>query len=297
MIDGLALDCKDIDAWVQANGPPTILNLKLEEQDLITRTRKKNEGDLAAEVSEEETAKAKEGIEKNAEWTDSVIAKSPLTLLYQIDFSVPLILGEALLSEVLRPRVYLIQDNNSLVYQNLAIQEGMGYFSLARWTIDEVARRVKQGSFRDVILGSYAQNVDQLICDDFYNIEKNIGNIRYLSVWNEQEIQANDEMMKLEKPPEPEKPKPAEGEEEAEAPPEPEGDEEGEAKKKAINIYDFNWTQPGNRKNLSQWFHKQKSDISSQTHSAQALIEGGFREVVALLKENKSKAVYDRIDG
>ena len=44
---------------MQANGPPTILNLKLEEQDLITRTRKKNEGDLAAEVSEEETAKAK----------------------------------------------------------------------------------------------------------------------------------------------------------------------------------------------------------------------------------------------
>lgn len=36
-----------------------MLNLKTEEKELIRRTRKKNEGDLAAEVSEEEAAKAK----------------------------------------------------------------------------------------------------------------------------------------------------------------------------------------------------------------------------------------------
>ena len=63
----------------------------------------------------------------------------------------------------------------------------MGYFSLARWTINQVASRVKQSSFRDVIIGNYCQNVDQLICDDFHNIEKNIGDIRYLSVWSQQE--------------------------------------------------------------------------------------------------------------
>lgn len=51
LIDGLPLDWKDIDAWVEANGPPIVLNLKTEEKELIRRMRKKNEGDLAAEVS------------------------------------------------------------------------------------------------------------------------------------------------------------------------------------------------------------------------------------------------------
>ena len=40
-------------------GVPSIINLDVEEVAQIKRTRKKAEGDLAAEVNEEETAKAK----------------------------------------------------------------------------------------------------------------------------------------------------------------------------------------------------------------------------------------------
>ncbi len=55
----MSLDAKDIEAWTKAVGPPTVLNLKVDEKELIRRTRKKAEGDLNAEVGEEELAKAK----------------------------------------------------------------------------------------------------------------------------------------------------------------------------------------------------------------------------------------------
>ena len=64
--------------------------------------------------------------------------------------------------------------------------------------------------------------------------------------------------MKLEAPPKEEKPKPAEGEQGGEAPP---PEEEGEVKKKALNIYDYKWTQCGNAKNMSQWFFKLKKKV------------------------------------
>ena len=47
MIDGINFDWKEIDNWVEANGAPTIINLKLEdEKELIKRQRKKAEGDV-----------------------------------------------------------------------------------------------------------------------------------------------------------------------------------------------------------------------------------------------------------
>ena len=66
LIDGLNIDWKDVDTWVQTNGPATIINLRTEEKELIKRTRRKNEADVNAEVGEEEAAKTKEVIAKNA---------------------------------------------------------------------------------------------------------------------------------------------------------------------------------------------------------------------------------------
>ena len=59
MIDGLPLDAKDVEAWTKAVGAPIAINLKVDERELIRRTRKKAEGDVNAEVGEEELAKAK----------------------------------------------------------------------------------------------------------------------------------------------------------------------------------------------------------------------------------------------
>lgn len=53
IIDGLPLDAKEVENWTKAVGPATVLNLKVDERELIRRTRKKAEGDLAAEVGEE----------------------------------------------------------------------------------------------------------------------------------------------------------------------------------------------------------------------------------------------------
>lgn len=53
LIDGFNIDWKDIDNWVKTNGPPVVLNLKTDEKELIRRTRRKNEADVAAEVTEE----------------------------------------------------------------------------------------------------------------------------------------------------------------------------------------------------------------------------------------------------
>jgi hypothetical protein len=38
---------------VKQVGPPTVINLKVEEKELIRRTRRKNEADVNAEVTEE----------------------------------------------------------------------------------------------------------------------------------------------------------------------------------------------------------------------------------------------------
>lgn len=67
--------------------------------------------------------------------------------------------------------------------------------------------------------------------------------------------------MKLERPPEPVKAKPAEGEEEKEEEPPADGEEDGKPKK-VFDIYSYQWSQPVDHKNLSQWFFKLKKKIT-----------------------------------
>lgn len=48
IIDGLPLEAKEVENWTKAVGPAIVLNLKVDERELIRRTRKKAEGDLNA---------------------------------------------------------------------------------------------------------------------------------------------------------------------------------------------------------------------------------------------------------
>lgn len=252
VIDGINLDLKEVENWVKVVGPPTVLNLKVEEKELTRRTRKKNEADVNAEVGEEEAAKMKEGVAKNLDWTDQFASKSPLSRLYQIDFNQQVLIAEELLKDLLQPRVYLIEENNTLLYQNMAIRHNFGFFNLHNYSFRTIGDLIRTSHYRDVIICNYRQINDDLISKDFHWLEKNIGIIRYLSIWSGEEAESKDEVLHLERPQQVEKPKPAEGEE-AEAPP---AEEDGEAKKKAFNIYDYTWTKPGNHKNMSQWFFK-----------------------------------------
>jgi hypothetical protein len=88
--------------------------------------------------------------------------------------------------------VYLIQDNNTLLYQNLAIKHNFGYFNLQRYSLKDIADFVRKGSFRDVILCNYRQIDEDLISKDFYWIERNIGTVRYLSIWSGEKAESND---------------------------------------------------------------------------------------------------------
>ena len=48
MIDGLPYSGNDLEEWTKVVGAPTVLNLRVDENEQIKRTRKKAEGDLAA---------------------------------------------------------------------------------------------------------------------------------------------------------------------------------------------------------------------------------------------------------
>lgn len=157
--------------------------------------------------------KAKEALAKNGEWTDALTAKSPLSTIYQVDFSQQLILAEELLRDILRPRVFLVQENQTFLFQNLAIRHSFAFFDLTRFSLQEVATEIRKNSFRNVLLSNYRQDNHELICKDFYWIEKNIGTIRYLAVFGHEDAESHDENLHLEKPVVAEKPKPAEGEE------------------------------------------------------------------------------------
>ncbi len=138
--------------------------------------------------------------------------------MFNVDFSQPLIQAEEHLRDILRPRVFLVQDNPSLLFQNLAIKHNFAFFSLYRHSITEISAIVRRNSFRNVIIAGYRSSGFDLISKDFFAIEKNIGPIRYLSIWSPEATESHDEPLTLERPAEPVKPKAAEGEE-GEAPP------------------------------------------------------------------------------
>ncbi len=74
----------------------------------------------------------KEQITKNGDWADQFTARCPNTILYQIDFSPQLIQAEKLLDSILKPRVFLIQDNFTNLFQNIAIRYDLDYYDLRR---------------------------------------------------------------------------------------------------------------------------------------------------------------------
>jgi hypothetical protein len=87
--------------------------------------------------------------------------------------------------------VFLVQDTPSLLFQNLSIRHGLGYFDCYKFSLSDIADRVRSGTFRDIVIGSYRQAGQELICKDFYWIEKHIGPIRYLAVFNPENTESH----------------------------------------------------------------------------------------------------------
>ena len=217
-------------------------------------------------------------------------ARCPNTTLYQVDFSPQLILAEKLLDEILKPRVFLIQENFTNLFQNISVRHNLDYFDLKRESIPQIAAAIRKGNCRNVVLGNYKADTD-LVCQDFSDIERHIGTIRYLAIWDPEDKECKDEEMKLEPPAKEEKPKPAEGEE-GEAP--PPAEEEGEVKKKALDIYEHKWTQIGNPKNTSQWFFKLKKRVDCRENKVEDAFKK-FDEVLKKISEDKEVCIYETI--
>ena len=89
-----------------------------------------------------------------------------------------------MLDDVLKPRVFLVQFNNTTLFQNIAIRYNLGYYDLRITTIDQIGVSVRTGEDRDIIISNYTPSFDGLVCEDFNEIEKKVGTVRYLGVWN-----------------------------------------------------------------------------------------------------------------
>lgn len=140
----------------------------------------------------------------------------------------------------------------------------MGFISLNKMRLRDCLDYKNSCKKRDIIICHHGHEKKRLISEDLYWIEKNIGDIRYLGIWNPENKEIVEEKMILERPVVEEKPKPAEGAEGEEPPPPA---EEGDQPKKGLDIFDYEWTKPVCAKNLSQWFCKLKSNITEVFHN------------------------------
>lgn len=107
--------------------------------------------------------------------------------IYQVEYNMAQLLGEPLLNSVLKPRIFLVQKNNNLIYQNIAIKFNMGFINLEKKGLRSCESYVRKCGKRDIILAYYSRQDDHLISEDLYWIEKHLGDIRYLGIWHPEE--------------------------------------------------------------------------------------------------------------
>lgn len=68
---------------------PHVINLQVEANEQIKRSRKKAEADVNAEINEEEANKAKDSTEKNRAWIENLSHIAPSASIYKVDYNDP----------------------------------------------------------------------------------------------------------------------------------------------------------------------------------------------------------------
>jgi hypothetical protein len=58
----------------------------------------------------------------------------------------------------MKPRIYLIQSNNTLVYQNIAIRYNLGFINLNNYKLKDCKSIAKKNKKRDIIVCNYNQS-------------------------------------------------------------------------------------------------------------------------------------------
>lgn len=76
----------------------------------------------------------------------------------------------------------------------------MGFFNLRDKKLKSCLQYVQKCDKRDIIICNYACDSEKMVSQDLYWIEKNLGEIRYLGIWNPEPKEIKQKNMKLEKP-------------------------------------------------------------------------------------------------
>lgn len=142
---------------------------------------------------------------------------------------------------------------STAIFLNICLKFRMDFVDLKE--TDRLAAllpNVKNCRQRDVVLINYLNS--GLVSEDINWIEGNVGVLRYVCSWREEQKGIVRDKIPLEKPKVVEKPKKfnEEGEEIKDEEPEPE-DPDAPPKPK-LDIYEHEWSVTGEANNLSQWF-------------------------------------------
>lgn len=92
---------------------------------------------------------------------------------------------------MLRPRVFLVQENFTNLFQNIAVKYNLEFFDLRRESFKDISIAVRKNTFRNIVLCNYKQNTNS-ISEDFDEIERLIGDVRYLAIFTPEAKEVKD---------------------------------------------------------------------------------------------------------
>lgn len=134
-------------------------------------------------MTEEETAKAKESTEKSRAWLAKITELQPLANIYKVDYNGPEIRAEEVIAKILKPRIFLVQNNNTNVYQNIALRYGLGFVNLSKQSLRDCDTVLKSLNKQNIIISNHGSEKGRNASEDVFWIEKNLGDVRYLGIW------------------------------------------------------------------------------------------------------------------
>ena len=77
-------------------------------------------------------------------------------------------IAEGQINCILQPNIFLVQKNNHMAYQNIAIKYNLGYVNLSAMKLKECCEKVKCCGSKNVILNNYSETDERFISEDLY---------------------------------------------------------------------------------------------------------------------------------
>jgi L-ribulose-5-phosphate 3-epimerase UlaE len=107
----------------------------------------------------------------------------PTAIIHELNYNSPLIICEKNVQQLFRKNVYLVQEHSGSAFQNVALKYGYGCVNLHSVNLRNILPLIMKNPSKNLIICYYKQTEEKMISDDLYWIEKNIGSIKYLAIW------------------------------------------------------------------------------------------------------------------